>query len=138
MKDLIIIGKAPINKDISELKKQNNELWLCGTDERKGGDLYFELHNIIVDHSNVIYSLPEEVYTMGLPVNNTISAMLIYAYIKGYKNIKIIGAPMVANDEYIAQRPALAYIIGFFNGKGLNIEWEHLPKNTNYGRINCN
>lgn len=134
MKNLIISGKANITIPAEGLKKQGSELWLCGTDTREGADCYFELHGLGVPHQNVIRELPEEVYNQGLPVNNTICAMAVYAYLKGYKNIQIIGAPMDAKDEYLKQRPALAYVCGYLNAKGMNVIWDVIPETINYGK----
>lgn len=133
MRELYIIGKGDLLPDFERYKADGRELWALGTDERVGADLYFELHSIPTIHDNVIYTLPKEVYELGIPVNNSISAMCIYAYLKGYTDIKIYGAPMVACDEYQEQRPALAYVVGWLNGKGVNVTWRNLPSNINYG-----
>ena len=53
---------------------------------------------------------------------------------EGYTEIKIIGSPMEAKSEYIEQRPALAYICGYLNAKGIKVDWVDGPKNINYGR----
>lgn len=135
MKKLIISGKADSWRSIEELKKKNAEIWMCGTDQREGGDLHFELHGIeIKNHKNVIYELPEEVYTFGLPINNTISALCVYAWLLGYKWISIVGAPMNSSNEYLEQRPALAYVIGWLSAKGVKINWSALPRSTDYGK----
>ena len=136
MKTLIICGKASEWKNVNELKidRETTELWMCGTDERKGADLYFELHDIKVKHKRVIRELPDEVYAFGLPVNNTICALCVYAWLKGYKNVLVMGSPMLATHEYIEQRPALAYIIGWLTARGMNIQWTGLPKNIDYGK----
>lgn len=133
MKRLIICGKANLNITATQLKTRGTELWMCGTDPRDGADKYFEFHGLKVPHDNVITELPEEVYSQGIPVNNTIAAMLVYAWLQGYKNVSVIGAPMNAKTEYLNQRPALAYVIGWLNAKGMNIEWEVIPLPVNYG-----
>lgn len=135
MKNLIISGKANSNLKIDQIRQENSEVWLCGTDERNGADLYFELHHLKTKHSNVVCCLPAEVYEFNLPINNTICAMLVYAYLKGYRKIDIVGCPMIAKDEYIRQRPALAYVVGWLNGKGLEVNWSHCPHNINYGKL---
>lgn len=134
MKDLIILGKAPIKHSVTELKTSDNEIWMMGTDSRAGGDKYFELHGIKVNHSNVMYELPDVVYRLDLPINNSICALLVYAYLEGYKKISIIGAPMDASHEYLQQKPAVAYICGWLKAKGVNVEWAYGPTNTNYGK----
>lgn len=134
MKELLILGKAPIKYKIRELKTSENEIWMLGTDPREGGDVYFELHGIKTNHPNTVYELPEVVYKQGLPINNSISALLIHAYLLGYKDINILGCPMDSRAEYITQKPALAYVVGYLNGKELNINWSHCPSNINYGK----
>ena len=114
MKDVIICGKANIGIPVEALRKGDAEFWMLGTDEREGADKYFELHGIKVEHENTFYELPDEVYNQGLPVNNSISALLVYAVLSGYTNISIVGAPMNARDEYIRERPALAFLVGYF------------------------
>lgn len=132
MKNLIICGKGPISSDELNL---DDDIWMLGTDNRTFGDVYFELHGIIIkSHDNVIYNLPEKVYSFGLPINNSISALCVYAWLLGYVNVTILGCPMDACDEYKLQKPALAYCIGWLNAKGMNITWKHLPKNKNYGK----
>lgn len=134
MKELIILGKAPIKYKVSELKTSTNEIWMMGTDDRKGGDVYFELHGINVKHPNTIYSLPDQVYELDLPINNSICALLVHAYLLGYTNISIIGAPMEATHEYLQQKPAVAYICGWLKAKGISVKWSYGPSNTNYGK----
>ena len=133
MKKLIICGKANMEKSVAEIKEKNSELWMCGTDSRTGADRYFELHGIKVNHENVTTELPKEVYELGLPVNNTICALLAYAFLSGYKKVSVVGSPMNATHEYIEQRPALAYVIGYLNASGMTIEWEGIPQTINYG-----
>lgn len=133
MKNLIICGKANLEKSADEIRTRNSELWMLGTDPRKGADKYFELHGIRVDHENTIYELPDSVYEQGLPVNNSISALLIYAFLSGYKKISLVGCPMNSVQEYIEERPALAFVVGYFAGLGLRLEWDGMPENKSYG-----
>ena len=135
MKELLIIGKAPIQYQVYDLKTKKNEVWMLGTDEREGADVYYELHGIKVNHPNTVYSLPDEVYRFGLPINSSIGALLVYAYIKGYKRITLIGAPMDATHEYAMQKPAVACIIGWLMAKGVKVDWGYMPQNTDYGRV---
>ena len=134
IKKLIISGKANRDKTAEEIRKPGCDLWLVGVDEREGADLYFELHGIRVKHENTVYELPAEVYNQGLPINNSISAMLVYAWLQGYTDITIAGAPMVANDEYVYQRPALAFIVGYLAGLGLKLAWDGMVENECYGK----
>ena len=133
MKKLIICGKANMEKSVAEIKEKNSELWMCGTDKREGADRYFELHGIKVKHENVTTELPAKVYELGLPVNNTICALLVFAYLSGYTKVTVLGAPMNATHEYIEQRPALAYVVGYLNASRMKIEWEGIPQTINYG-----
>ena len=128
MKDLIICGKA--NQNVSVKKLRNNkdvEVWLCGTDSRSGADLYFEIHGIKVPYQNVVRKFEPEVYNnkAGLTVSNTISGMLIYAWQHGYKNITLLGAPMIIG-EYPQQRVAVVQIVNYLNENGLNVVWEDI------------
>ena len=134
MKKLIICGKANMEKSVAEIREKKCELWMLGTDPREGADRYFELHGINVTHPNTTYELPDEVYETGLPVNNSISAVLIYAWLSGYKEVSIVGAPMNSKLEYIEERPALAYVVGALAASGMKLEWDGMPENHNYGR----
>ncbi len=133
-KKLMISGKANRDKTLEEIRESDRDLWCVGVDEREGADLYFELHGIKVKHENTVYELPSEVYNQGLPINNSISAMLVYAWLQGYTDISIVGAPMVANDEYVHQRPALAFIVGYLAGLGLKLAWDGMVENEYYGK----
>lgn len=136
MKSVVICGKERWGLTAEEMHKQGFDVWCCGTESRDGADLYVELHGIKVNRDNVLYELPEEVYLQGLPVNNTISALLIFAYLKGYTNIAILGAPMTGSDEYIEQRSGVAWVCGWLEAKGIIIDWKDKPVNVNYGRKN--
>jgi len=136
MEKLIICGKADFTKDEKILlANKDAKVWMLGTDHRKGADMYFELHGIFIEyHDNVIYNLPESVYQQGLPINNSISALLVHAYLLGYKDISVIGAPMDGKGEYMAQRPSMAFIMGFLAGKGVKVYWPYMPRNVDYGK----
>jgi hypothetical protein len=41
---------------------------------------------------------------------------------------------MDASDEYKEQKPALAWVCGWLNAKGMKVVWEDGPKNIDYGR----
>ena len=133
MRKLYIGGKAEFNETIKEIKNKG-ELWLVGTDQRDGADKYFELHGIQVYKQNVYYAVNPKVYELGLPINNSLSAMVLHAYLLGYKDIEIIGAPMCDCSEYLEQKPAFAFVLGWLSGKGLKITWRDAPLNTNYGK----
>ena len=128
MNNLIISGKANLNIPVSKLRtSQNDEVWLCGTDERKGADLYFEIHGIKVEHKNVIKKFGPEIYqnSSGLSPSNTISGMLIYAWQHGYKNITLTGCPMVIK-EYPQQRETVVRLVQYLNKNRLNVVWEDM------------
>jgi len=135
MNELYIFGKANWYEPFTDYKKNGRTLWALGTDEREGADLYFELHGIKINyHDKVIYELPNEVYSVGVPINNSISALLVYAYLLGFKKIVVVGSPMKSGDEYIEQRPALGFVVGWLCGKGLEVVWKDLPPNIDYGK----
>lgn len=133
MKKLIICGKANMEKPAADIRTKNSELWMLGTDPREGADKYFELHGIKVNHENTVYELPDSVYECGLPINNSISALLVHAWQSGYKDIALVGAPMNAKDEYINERPALAFVVGYIAGQGIKLSWDGMVENNNYG-----
>lgn len=133
-KKVVICGRSNREVPTEQVREEGYELWYLGTEQRDGGDKYYELHDIPCRHEGAIRELPEEVYKQGLPVNNSISALMIYAWLEGYTEIKVKGCAMVAKVEYLEQRPAVAYVAGFLNGKGIHVEWTDGPKNINYGR----
>lgn len=134
MRKLYIVGKANSPEAREQFAEPEAEVWMLGTDNREGADKYFELHGITVEHENTIYELPDAVYNQGLPINNSISALLVYAVLSGYTNIAIVGAPMNARDEYIQERPALAFLVGYFAAKGIKLSWDGMVENLNYGK----
>ena len=104
MNTVIICGKANRGIPVEALRKGDAEFWLLGTDEREGADKYFELHGIKVEHENTFYELPDEVYNQGLPINNSISALAIYAWMLGAKKISIIATnitPLTIQRLYV-------------------------------------
>lgn len=128
MNRLIICGKANQDIPVKKLRtSKNDEVWLCGTDSREGADLYFEIHNIKVPHENVVRKFGEEVYNnkSGITVGNTISGMLIYAWLHGYKDITLLGCPMVIK-EYPQQRETVERLVNYLNGNGLKVTWEDM------------
>ena len=134
VKKLMISGKANRDQSLDEIREPGRDLWLLGTDTRKGADKYFELHGIKVGHENTVYRLPDEGYEQGLPINNSISALLVYAWMLGYTDIAVVGAPMLATVEYQEQRPALAFVVGYLAGLGLKLSWDGMVENNDYGR----
>ena len=132
MNNLIICGKA--NQDIPVKKLRINktdEVWLCGTDIREGADLYFEIHGIKVPHKNVITKFDDEVIynESGISPSNTISGMMIYAWLHGYKNITLLGCPMIIK-EYPQQRITVVQLVHYLNRHGCNVVWEEMNMAT--------
>lgn len=128
-----ILGTANISKSIKELKEDGYEVWMCGVDKRDGGDRYFEYHGLNVKDREMYREYPDYLKKSPVPLNNTISNMIMIAYHEGYKNILIMGAPMVAKDEYIYQARGMAMVVGYMLGKGINIKWVEAPHHTFYG-----
>lgn len=133
MKPLCICGTESLGFSIEELKQKGFEIWMLGVDSRDGADVYYELHGVPSPHE-CIRGLPQSVYEQGLPINNSISALIVLAVLKGYKEIHVLGSPMMGREEYEEQRPALGFVCGWANGVGVFCDWVDLPKNKNYGQ----
>ena len=110
---------------------KTDEVWLCGTDIREGADLYFEIHGIKVPHKNVITKFDDEVIynESGISPSNTISGMMIYAWLHGYKNITLLGCPMIIK-EYPQQRITVVQLVHYLNRHGCNVVWEEMNMAT--------
>lgn len=134
MRKLYICGKANTPQSREEFAEPGAEVWMLGTDRREGADKYFELHGIKVKHENTVYELPDEVYGQGLPINNSVSALLVHAVLLGYTDIALVGCPMNARDEYIQERPALAFVVGYMAAKGIRLSWDGMVENLDYGK----
>lgn len=135
MDKLVILGKA-----VDEIEVESDvDIWTLGTHDFAKADKYFEFHGKRTDHDEkkVIRNVPQSVIDnsnlYGIPLNNSITIMALWAWILGYRNISIVGCPMIATEEYLEQKPALAFAVGFLKGKGVNITWDGLPENTMYG-----
>ena len=132
MNNLIICGKANQNIPVKKLRmNKTDEVWLCGTDIREGADLYFEIHGIKVPHKNVITKFDDEVIynESGISPSNTISGMMIYAWLHGYKNITLLGCPMIIK-EYPQQRITVVQLVHYLNRHGCNVVWEEMNMAT--------
>ena len=133
--NLIILGKGHIKEDI-EYVPASTKVWTVGTSKYPDADLYFEFHDIPVNHpaEKTITHVPEMLSQSDLPLNNSICIMLAMAVGCGeFDTIRIVGCPMNTREEYIEQRTALAYMVGYYKGKGHKIIWDDLPENTHYG-----
>ena len=134
-KKVVICARGNDEIPADQVREEGCELWMLGTDPRQGADKYWELHDLSTRHDDVaIRDLPDEVYQQGLPINNSVAALMVYAWLEGYTEIKVKGCAMIAKTEYLEQRPAVAYVAGFLNGKGVKCEWTDGLENINYGR----
>lgn len=138
---LIILGKAPVKgKQGIDAREDfpDCEVWTVGTHKIKHADRYYEFHGLpIPTDRHVFRDVSDDVKAVSslLPVNNSVSAMLLEAYFEGYKDIEILGCPMIARDEYLKQKPALAMCIGFCLGNSrdsIQISWDGAPELVNY------
>ena len=141
MKKLIILGKAPVKGKAGEDAKVDYpdcEVWTVGTCKIKNADRYYEFHGLPTSADRHVFrGVSDDVKAVSslLPVNNSISAMLLEAYFEGYKDIEILGCPMIAKEEYQKQKPALAMCIGFCLGNSrddIQISWDGAPELVNY------
>ena len=140
MNKLIILGKAPVQGKAgidAKIDYPDCEVWTVGTHKIKNADRYYEFHGIDVPGREMVRSVSDDVKAVSslLPVNNSISAMLLEAYFEGYRDIDILGCPMIARDEYLKQKPALAMCIGFCLGSSrdnIQISWDGAPELVNY------
>lgn len=140
MKKLIILGKATVQGKTgidAKVDYPDCEVWTVGTHRIKNADRYYEFHGIDVPGREMVRDvcLGTRIAAQHLPVNSSVCAMLIEAYYEDYKDIEILGSPMVARDEYLKQRAALAMCIGYIRGAshgGVTIVWPDEPERVNY------
>ncbi len=140
-KKLIILGKAPVKGTQgidAKVDFPDCEVWTVGTHKIKHADRYYEFHGLPTSADRPVFrDVSNDVKAVSslLPVNNSVSAMLLEAYFEGYKDIEILGCPMIARDEYQKQKPALAMCIGFCLGNSrdsIQISWDGAPELVNY------
>lgn len=140
MKKLIILGKAPVQGKAgidAKIDYPDCEVWTVGTHKIENADRYYEFHGIDVPGREMVRDVISEVKTCAelIPLNNSVSVMLAEAFFEGYTDIEILGSPMIARDEYLKQRAALAMCIGYFRGmshEDVHIEWPDEPEYVNY------
>ena len=140
MKKLIILGKAPVKGKAgvdAKVDYPDCEVWTVGTHKIKNADRYYEFHGLEVPGREMVRDVSNEVkiYAKFIPLNNSVSVMLAEAFFEGYKDITILGSPMIARDEYLKQRAALAMCIGYFRGmshESVYIKWPDEPEKVNY------
>lgn len=137
MKKLIILGKAPVaGKQCLDAKVDfpDCEVWTVGTHKIKNADRYYEFHGLSMEGREMIRRVSQmmSVYAEELPLNNSVSVMLMQAYIEGYYEVELLGAPMTTRDEYIKQRTAVGMCIGYLRANGMKIYWPDEPAKVNY------
>jgi hypothetical protein len=141
MKKLIILGKAPVKGKLcldAKVDFPDCEVWTVGTHKIEHADRYYEFHGLAISSDRPVFrDVSDDVKAVSslLPVNNSASAMLLEAYFEGYRDIEILGCPMVAKHEYQEQKPALAMCIGFCLGNSrdnIQISWDGAPELVNY------
>lgn len=145
---LIILGKAPVKgkKGVSARDDWPGcEVWTVGTARIAGADRYYEFHGLECQNRNVYRAVSADIkkaFGLLLPFNNSICAMIMEAYLEGYRNIRIAGCPMTTKAEYIEQARAVAMCVGFIRGlaygqpyRGLRITWDEEPKKEFYYEV---
>ena len=140
MKKLIILGKAPVQGKAGidvKVDYPDCEVWTVGTHKIKNADRYYEFHGLDVPGREMVRDVSTDTKLLGvlLSLNNSVCVMLAEAYFEGYKHIEILGSPMIARDEYLKQRAALAMCIGYIRGlthENVHIEWPDEPERVNY------
>ncbi len=135
MDKVVIFGKCGTT-DFEKIKKTGFETWALGTDLRIGADRYYEFHGINIYHKNILTQkdLNPEIYNYKklLPLNNSISILLIQAYLEGYSEIVLMDAPMQNTTELLNQRCSVSMVIGYLLGLGISVYWTDSPENKFY------
>jgi hypothetical protein len=63
----------------------------------------------------------------GRYFNNTISWLIAFAIMEGFKEIHVYGVDMAVNSEYAIQRPSCEYFLGIATGRGIKV---HVPEES--------
>lgn len=139
---LIILGKGPVvGKDCLDARADwpGCEVWTVGTHRIENADRYYEFHGLEFRGRKMVREVDPRVDSMSgvLPINNSVSAMLLEAYFEGYTDITLAGCPMSIQAEYMEQKPALAMCIGWVRGsceeEGINVTWlDEMPHGLYY------
>lgn len=134
MRNLAIIGKAAEQSMIDALKKSGYKIWMLGTDENSGADEYFEFHGLEYKNRKMTRTVSNIVYSIShlLPLNNSISIMLIEAMARGYDSIVLYGCPMDGDEEMKKQKTAVGIVIGYLIGSGVTVYWHEAPEKEFY------
>lgn len=135
---LVILGKGPVvGKDSLDARDDwpGFEVWTVGTHRIENAGRYYEFHGLEFRGHKMVHEVCPEVDRMSdeLPINNSISAMLLEAYFEGYTDITLAGCPMSIQAEYIEQKPALAMCVGWLRAKGTRVVWlDEMPHGLYY------
>lgn len=71
--------------------------------------------------SSVAYPLHDAIQAFTMYFTSTPAYMLALAILMGYKQIDIYGIEMSADSEYVYQKAAFEYLIGFARGRGIEV-----------------
>jgi len=124
---LIICGTS---RDILDDELAGAEVWSVGITKLERCNRYYELHGLESKAPKFTYrEVPlSKIRALGLPLKNTICVMLACAIVENrHKNIKILASPLATSAERVAERPAVAFLIGYAMAMGFNIFWEDGP-----------
>lgn len=148
MKKLAIVGTAPSSRDLAPYDNEEYELWgLNGLYSYvkfpSNFTRWFELHETAEGHYyEWLVRCPLPVYVMHEKViptaflypyqevlemfprkyfTNSISWMIALAIYEGYTDISIYGVDMAQDTEYSHQKPSCEYLLGYCEGKGINL-----------------
>ena len=99
--------KQPVDKYLTELQNLNMPI-------------YMQAPNPIVINA-VLYPIDDVLAKFGNYFTNTISYMIAFAILEGFKHIGIYGVDMAVDSEYRWQRPSCEYFIGMARGMGIDV-----------------
>lgn len=66
-------------------------------------------------------------------LTNSISYMLAYAILEGYKEIHLPGVDVSPYSEYAFERPSIAFWCGIAKARGIKVVWDMIEPHTLYG-----
>lgn len=125
---LVIMGNAPSSYD----PDCECEVWVLGTNKTSwvnAADRFYEFHDLPVPDESKRWDFSKiSVDTMrarGFPLHNSICYMVAQALLEErHKEILVLGSPCKTKEEYLRERPSLAYLIGYAKGRGITVFWE--------------
>ena len=145
-RDIVICGSGPSLFDV-DFTDRSVEYWTVGSLHHTLGDdidLYFCLHGddphekAIPDTVNQLtqesYPL-EEIYDKykSKYFTSSIAYMIAYAIYCKVDSIRLEGIGLDYADEYMHQKPAVAYWLGRAEGEGIKVSWIKLTPPFLYG-----